>query len=44
MFDFVKDCKAYNPLMIRFGQFVTSTNQRKGIEMINQKGTTEFMN
>jgi hypothetical protein len=30
--------------MIRLGQFVTSTNRRKGIEMIKEKGTDEFMN
>jgi hypothetical protein len=30
--------------MIRFGQFVTRTNRRKGIEMIKVKGKIEFMN
>lgn len=39
----VKDCKIYNPLMIRFGQFITRTNRRKGIEMIKAKGETGFL-
>lgn len=39
----VKDCKDYNPLMIRFGQFVTRTNRRKGIEMIKEKGLDGFL-
>ena len=39
----VKDCKLYNPLMIRFGQFITRTNRRKGIEMIKDKGEQEFL-
>lgn len=39
----VKDCKIYNPLMIRFGQFITRTSRRKGIEMIKEKGETEFV-
>lgn len=39
----VKDCKIYNPFLIRFGQFVTRTNRRKGIEMIKEKGENEFI-
>ena len=39
----VKDCKIYNPLMIRFGQFITRTNRRKGIEMIKGKGESGFV-
>ncbi|MCT4636181.1 MAG: DUF3795 domain-containing protein [Bacteroidales bacterium] len=42
-YDSVKDCKKYNPLMIRFGQFITGTNRRKGIEMIKEKGEQEFL-
>jgi len=42
-YDSVKDCKKYNPLMIRFGQFITQTNRRKGIEMIKEKGDQEFL-
>ena len=42
-FSSVKDCKIYNPLMIRFGQFITRTNRRKGIEMIKEKGESEFV-
>ena len=43
-FDSVRECKDYNPLMIRFGQFITRTNRRKGIEMIKEKGEIGFMN
>ncbi len=42
-YDSVKACKKYNPLMIRFGQFITQTNRRKGIEMIKEKGEQEFL-
>ena len=37
------DCRMYNPLMIRFGQFITRTNRRKGIEMIKAKGEEDFV-
>lgn len=40
----VKDCKDYNPVMIRIGQFVTRTSRRKGIEMIKEKGAAGFLN
>jgi hypothetical protein len=39
----VKDCKIYNPFLIRFGQFITRTNRRKGIEMIKEKGAESFL-
>ena len=39
----VKDCARYNPFMIRFGQFITRTNRRKGIEMIKERGEYEFV-
>lgn len=39
----VKDCKIYNPLMIRFGQFITRTNRRKGIEFIKAQGEISFI-
>jgi hypothetical protein len=39
----VKECRIYNPFMIRFGQFITGTNRRKGIEMIKQNGEEEFV-
>ena len=39
----VKECKIYNPLMIRFGQFITRTNRRKGIELIKEKGASDFV-
>ncbi|RIH65222.1 DUF3795 domain-containing protein [Mariniphaga sediminis] len=43
VYESVKDCKKYNPLMIRFGQFITRTNRRLGIEMIKEKGEAEFV-
>lgn len=42
-YDSVKDCKIYNPFMVRFGQFITQTSRREGIEMIKEKGETEFV-
>jgi len=39
----VKDCTLYNPFLIRFGQFITRTNRRKGIEMIKERGEDEFV-
>jgi hypothetical protein len=42
-YDSVKVCKLYNPFMIKFGQFITQTNRRKGIEMIKEKGEIEFV-
>lgn len=39
----VKDCKIYNPFLIRFGQFITRSSRRKGIEMIKEKGESEFV-
>lgn len=39
----VRDCKIYNPLLIRFGQFITGTNRRKGIDMIKEKGIDDFV-
>lgn len=42
-YDTVRNCKAYNPIMIRFGQFITGTNRRKGIELIKAKGKSEFL-
>ncbi len=43
-FESVKNCKIYNPFLIKFGQFLTRTNRRKGIEMIKEKGEEEFVN
>ncbi len=42
-YDSVKECKIYNPLMIRFGQFITRTNRRKGIEKIKEIGEAEYI-
>jgi hypothetical protein len=38
-----RDCKKCNPLFIRFGEWVSSTSRRKGIEMILKKGKSEFL-
>jgi len=43
-YDSVKECQIYNPVLIRFGQFITRTRRRKGIEMIKEKGKAEFVN
>lgn len=42
-FETVKDCKIYNPFMIRFGQLITHTSRRKGIEMIKESGEADFV-
>lgn len=41
-YDSVGDCKIYNPLMIRFGELLSRTSRRKGIEMIKEKGEAAF--
>lgn len=43
IFESPKECKIYNPLLIRFGQFITKTSRRKGIELIKEKGEFEFL-
>jgi hypothetical protein len=42
-YDSVKECKIYNPVLIRFGQFITRTSRRKGIEVIKEKGAESFL-
>ncbi|HEY5591742.1 MAG TPA: DUF3795 domain-containing protein [Paludibacter sp.] len=42
-FDSVKECQIYNPILVRFGQFITRTSRRKGIEMIKEKGAESFL-
>ena len=41
-YESTKGCKKYNPLSIRFGEWISSTSRRKGIEMIKEKGEAEF--
>jgi hypothetical protein len=38
-----KECKKYNPTSIKFGEWLSSTCRRKGIEMIRKKGCTDFL-
>jgi hypothetical protein len=38
-----KDCKKYNPLSVRLGEWVSSTSRRQAIEMIREKGLAEFV-
>jgi hypothetical protein len=38
-----KECKKYNPSFVRFGEWISGTSRRKGIEMIREKGRTEFL-
>ena len=38
-----KECKKYNPLSIRFGEWISSTSRRKSIEMIRENGRAEFL-
>lgn len=41
-YESVKDCKKYNPVLINLFQFLFKSSRRKGIEMIKEKGETEF--
>jgi hypothetical protein len=38
-----KECKKYNPLSIAFGEWISSTSRRKGIEMIRKEGRAHFL-
>ena len=38
-----KECKKYNPALIKFGEWVSNTSRRKAIEMIKEKGQSEFL-
>jgi hypothetical protein len=38
----LKECKKYNPLSIRFGEWISNTSRGKAIELIREKGQTEF--
>ena len=42
-FESVKGCKKFNPFMIRFGEFISQTKRKKGIEMIKGKGEQAFV-
>ena len=42
-FSTTNDCKIYNPLSIRFGEWISSTSRGKAIEMIKEKGQVEFL-
>jgi hypothetical protein len=39
----VKSCKEYNPLSIKFGEYISCTSRQKSIEMIREKGVTAFI-
>jgi len=39
----LKECDKYNPMSIKFGEWVSNTSRGKGIEMIREKGRTEFL-
>ena len=38
-----KDCKKYNPLLLKFYSWLGSTSRSKGLEMIKEKGRAEFV-
>ena len=38
-----KDCKKYNPLLLKFASWIESSDRSKSIEMIQTKGITEFL-
>ena len=39
----VKDCKKYNPLLLKIAAWVQSTSRSKAIEMIKEKGRPAFL-
>ena len=39
----LKDCKKYNPLFLKILSWIGSTNRSKCIEMIKEKGNSEFL-
>ncbi len=43
-FDSVSDCKKFNPLLIRLGEFISKTSRNDGIKLIKEEGKTAFMN
>jgi len=38
-----KECKKYNPLLLKIASWVESSDRSKAIEMIKAKGRTEFL-
>jgi hypothetical protein len=42
-FSSVKLCKKYNPLSIKFGEYISCTSRAKSIEMIKEKGVIAFV-
>ena len=42
-FTSTKKCKKYNPLSIRFGEWISNTSRKKAIEMIKEKGQAKFL-
>ncbi len=38
-----KDCKQYNPLLLRIASWIESSDRSKAIEMIKEKGRAEFL-
>ncbi|MCL2328466.1 MAG: DUF3795 domain-containing protein [Bacteroidetes bacterium] len=39
----VKECKKYNPLLLKIASWVESSDRSKAIEMIKTKGRAEFL-
>ncbi len=39
----VKECKTYNPLLLKIASWVESSDRSKAIEMIKTKGRAEFL-
>jgi hypothetical protein len=38
-----KECKKFNPIHVRFGEWISGTCRGKGIKMIKEKGQAEFL-
>ncbi len=42
-YETTRNCRKYNPLSVRLGEFISSTSRQKAIEMIKEKGTAAFV-
>ena len=39
----IKECKKYNPLLLKVASWIESSDRSKAISMIKEKGRTEFL-
>ena len=44
IYNSVDECKNFNPVIIRIGEFITRTSRKSGIQMIKENGYSSFAN